>query len=289
MPERLKIIKIPFEFTSSFLKGSADGPDILWNHFFKDRERYNPVLNIETDDILQYIQIITIERESWQTNKTTINMIINRLERIVYPEKEFIVTLGGEHTTTLIPVTLLKSLYHDFSIIQFDAHGDLREALYGDPLSHGSVMRRLHEDLELKILGVGIRSISEEEAEYITENQDTIFHITLQDICNNSESIKSLMTTYLKKLSGYIYLTIDFDFFSPWTFPATGTPEPGQSLNSSYFYFIELLDLIFNEKTIIGCDFVEFKPESSFEGNYSLNTASRIVFEVLSRTIYHYF
>lgn len=290
MYQKIKVLKIPFEFSSSFLRGSSLASELLWEYFSKKYKAFSPKFSLEVDDIIQHIQVITVEEEGWFSNKVALDKIITNLRKMIHSEREFVLTVGGEHTTTLIPVTLLSSVYNQFSVVQFDAHGDLRDKFEGDRLSHATVIRRITQDLKHKVISVGIRSISKEEIEYIDENRGSLFLLSLEEIFKKRGSLKKIIFSHLKEITNdNLYLSIDFDFFSPWILPSVTTPEPGLPQYDSFYLFTEILDTIFSSKRVIGADLVEFKPDTSFEGVYSLHFASSVVFELLSRVVYYYF
>jgi agmatinase len=161
--------------------------------------------------------------------------------------KKFPIVLGGEHSITLGTVQAMKETYSDLSILQIDAHTDLRNEYEGTKYNHACVMRRIHE-LGVPHAAVGIRSMSEEEAEYIKKEklEKSIFYGTKFDV-----------SKIIPLLSKNVFITVDLDGFDPAFVPATGTPEPGGlDWNSG----ISLLSEIFKKKSVVGFDLVELSP-----------------------------
>jgi agmatinase len=178
---------------------------------------------------------------------------LDRLETVaarLFSDGKFPVFLGGEHSLTTAPVRAAKAAFDDLSILQLDAHADLRESYEGTRWSHASVMRRVHE-LGVPAVPVGIRAISVEEAEFIHDEGLPVFWS--HRIAHGEE----WMDTVLNTLSDTVYITFDVDFFDPSLIPATGTPEPGGGF---WHETMRFLGYVFQEKTVVGMDVVELAP-----------------------------
>ncbi|GAI98026.1 unnamed protein product, partial [marine sediment metagenome] len=159
------------------------------------------------------------------------------------------VILGGEHSISFGAVQALKKKYPAISVLQLDAHADMRDTYQGTPHSHASVGRRISELCQL--VQAGIRSMSKEEASFLAESDVKTF--SMDFIHEHPEWKKKIC----ENLSGDIYVTIDLDVFDPSLMPAIGTPEPGG------IYWNDLLDLIREVSSrcaIRGFDIVELTP-----------------------------
>jgi agmatinase len=166
-------------------------------------------------------------------------------------DKKFPLMLGGEHSITAGAIEAFKEEYgSDFSILQFDAHTDLREEFEGSKFNHACVMRRAF-DLGQKITQVGIRSICREDIEFIGKNKSKIKTYYAKDMEN--WDIKDL----INGLNDNIYVTFDIDAFDSGIMPATGTPEPG---GLDWKTATSILNKVSKEKKIIGADVVELLP-----------------------------
>lgn len=168
----------------------------------------------------------------------------------LFADGKFPVFLGGEHSLTTAPVRAARASFEDLSVLQLDAHADLRESYEGTPWSHASVMRRVHE-LGVPAVPVGIRAISVEEAEFIQDEDLPVFWS--HRIAHGEE----WMDTVLNTLSDTVYITFDVDFLDPSLVPATGTPEPGGGF---WHQTMRFLGYVFQEKTVVGMDVVELAP-----------------------------
>jgi agmatinase len=159
-------------------------------------------------------------------------------------------TLGGEHSLTIAPVRALKQRYPELSVLQLDAHLDLRAQYQGTKLSHASVMRRVRE-LDIPTVAVGIRSVSREEADYVHAEKAPVF--LAREIRASGLPIDSI----LAPLRNPVYVTVDLDAFDPAYVPGVGTPEPG---GLTWEEGLKLLRAVCERRQVVGCDIVELCP-----------------------------
>jgi len=158
--------------------------------------------------------------------------------------------LGGEHSLTIAPVRALRERYPGLSVLQLDAHLDLRAEYQGTKQSHASVMRRVRE-LGVPTVAVGIRSLSREEADYVHAEEAPVF--LAREIRESGLPIDEI----LAKLKNPVYVTIDLDAFDPAYVPGVGTPEPG---GLTWDEGLKLLRAVCERRQVVGCDMVELCP-----------------------------
>ncbi len=168
-------------------------------------------------------------------------------------DDRFVIMLGGEHSISAPPIEAhaarLSGDGRRLSVLQLDAHSDLRAEYEGTPFSHACVMYRVHQAVDL--VPVGIRAITAEERRLIRErNIPTIF-------AHELDADGKWIERALAALGPDVYLTIDIDFFDPSLVPATGTPEPG---GGSWYPTLRLLERVFAERRVVGADVVELAP-----------------------------
>ena len=159
------------------------------------------------------------------------------------------VVLGGEHSITVGAVRAAARRFADLSVLQFDAHADMRDTYLGSPYSHACVMRRVRE--RIPAASVGIRSCSEEEARYLQEHPVPVW---------SPRALRALGGDWgaiLSALSGTVYVTFDLDAFDPAALPGTGTPEPG---GLDWYEAVDLLRAVAARSRIVGFDVVELAP-----------------------------
>ncbi len=249
----------PYEYTSSYLMGSAKGPEaiIKASQFV---EFYDEELEVET---LNKIGIATVPPIDFtgKVDAAAIDLIEQHTDKLLNDGK-FVVSLGAEHTVTYGFVKAFAKKYNDLTVLQIDAHSDLRYSYHDNIYSHASVMHRIH-DMGLNICQAGIRAQCIEEAELI-KSSDHIHTAYAHKIRTNPFWIREL----LAGMTENVYITIDADGFDPSIMPAVGTAEPnGLFWNET----LDLLRTVCNERKVVGFDIVECAPmEGSILSEYTL-------------------
>ncbi len=247
------ILPIPYEATVCYIPGTAKGPKAIIDASIQ-LEDFDVELGYEIND---KVKIHT-------TNETKFDDVEKRVSEIIKKNK-FPVILGGEHTVTVPTVKAIAEKYGDLSVLQIDAHADLRDEFEGKKYSHACVMRRVRE-ITKKTVQVGIRSMSKEENDYIEkENIEEYIHGTDFD----ADKI-------IEQLSENVYITIDLDGFDPSKVPAVGTPQPG---GLHWKEVTELLRKVAGKKNIVGFDVVELAP---IEGQVASDfLAAKLVYRMI--------
>ncbi|HUP01317.1 MAG TPA: agmatinase [Gemmatimonadota bacterium] len=241
------VVPVPYERTVSYGAGAAKGPAaILAASAYV--ELYDEVLREEP---WQTGGIHTAEPVAAGDEEPPV--FLDRLRGAaagLFADGKFPVFLGGEHTITCGPLRAARDAFDDLSVLQLDAHADLRDEYEGTIWSHACVMRRVF-DLGIPAVPVGIRAVSIGEAEFIREHDLPVFWS--HRIAHGDE----WMETALTALSDTVYLTFDIDYFDPSLMPATGTPEPGGGF---WHETLRFLGRVFMQKRVIGMDVVELAP-----------------------------
>jgi agmatinase len=257
------ILPVPFEATVFNLGGTREGPRAII-----EASRNVEFFDEDLKKDISKIGIFTLPFLSLTKNspKEAVLQIQKGVEKIL-KKKKFPVILGGEHTVTLGAVLAFKKFFkNNFSILQFDAHSDLRDEFEGTKYHHATFARRIVEDLKIKICQVGIRAISEEEFDFINKTKKVkVFYKRNYD-----------QKEILNFLTGKVYLTIDLDVLDPSIMPAVGTPEP-----EGIFFenLLEIIKKIAKEKEILGFDVVELSPiPGFFSPNY---LAAKLIYKIL--------
>ncbi len=213
---RIVVWPLPFERTTSYGKGTGSGPAAIL--------RASQAMELWDEELQREVCALGIATEppflpEAYDLRLAMDEIRAEAERHLAAGK-FLVTLGGEHSLTIAPVRAARAVCGAIGIVQFDAHADLRAEFEGTPYSHASVMRRVVED-GFPTLAVGIRSLSQPEAELVRERDLPV--IWGHQLAGAGDLFEPLLET----LPEQVYLTFDIDFFDPALVPATGTPEPG--------------------------------------------------------------
>ncbi|MCY3600327.1 MAG: agmatinase [Gemmatimonadetes bacterium] len=273
---RAVILPIPYEATTSWGTGTRDGPAAIieasryieWYDEELDREPYE--IGVCT---LPSIDLGTVGPEP----------AIARL-RALYDDlleaagDRFIIGLGGEHSISSAPaVAWADRLGGDLTILQFDAHTDLRDRHHDSPWNHACVMRRVLEHRPdggnradaADIVAVGIRALTREERDIIREHRVEVVYA-------HEMRRAGWVERAVKALGENVYITFDVDFFDPSLMPATGTPEPG---GGSWWDALDLLSRVFGERNVVGADIVELAPRRGEEA--SAFTAAKLAYKMI--------
>jgi agmatinase len=239
------ILPIPLESTTSYVSGTRNGPReilIASSHMeLWDEE-------MQTD--VHPIGIHTLpEMELPFDDMADIMAEIRRVTGAVLEHNKFPVVLGGEHSITSAVVAAVAAKHPGVSVLQIDAHADLRDTYMGTCFNHACAMRRVLE--YARCTQVGIRSMSTEEARVAPTLPTTIFY----DV--NMRQDRNWIDKVVASLSDTVYITIDCDGLDPAIMPATGTPEPG---GLSWYEILSLLRAVIAARNVVGCDVVELSP-----------------------------
>ncbi len=242
-----EIISIPYERTTSYVKGTSKGPDAiikasqyveLYDEQFQMEAYKKGVFTSEPVDVNGTIE-------------TVFKSIEEKVSRSLKKGK-FPIGLGGEHTITFPIYKAFHNFYSDLCILQLDAHSDLRESYQGNIYSHASVMRQIAA-LGDPITQVGIRSQCIEEALFIQKKGIHTFYA--HDLIE-----QGINRFILNGMPKNVFITLDLDYFDPSIMPSTGTPEPG---GFHWYETIGFLQNVFQQRNVVGFDVVELAPQEN--------------------------
>jgi agmatinase len=250
------VVIVPFAYEGgvSFGKGTAEGPEAIIDASYH-LELYDEVLDTEPGSV----GICTIESVEMPSDGEKMVEIIYKTTKKLLTDEKFIVSIGGDHSITIGYCKALVEKYQKLSVIQIDAHADLRHSYEGSIYSHASVMARVRE-MTQDTLQLGIRSISKNEAERVRNEHISLY--TMDMFRNSNFNLKSALVN----LPDPVFITFDVDVFDWSVVRSTGTPEPGGLL---WDEAMGILQTIFSAKNVVGFDVVELShdrndPNSAF-------------------------
>jgi len=240
------ILPVPYEATVSYMGGTRFGPRQIIH-----ASRYVELYDHQLDTEPYTIGVHTLP-ELMLTGAGPEDALgeLRRAMDALLATDRFVIMLGGEHSLSAPPILAHAERLGDrrLTVLQLDAHADLRAEYEGTPYSHACVMHRVHEHVDL--VPVGIRSLTTEERELMRSRRiPTFFAHELED--------PTWIDRAMGALGSDVYITIDVDFFDPAIMPATGTPEPGGGWWNPTVAFLER---VFRERHVVGCDVVELAP-----------------------------
>jgi agmatinase len=242
---RVVILPIPLDRTTSYVPGTRNGP-----HEILVASSHMELWDEETETDVHGIGIYTLpEMEFPFAAIDDVMTEINRVATELITRGKFPVVLGGEHSITPPIVKAVAAKHPALSVLQIDAHADLRDSYMGTPNNHACAMRRVLD--YATTTQVGIRSLSPEEAEVVSSLPTEVFYDY------NMRDDPEWMERVVDSLSETVYITIDVDGFDPAIMPATGTPEPG---GLTWYEGLALLRRVIERRRVVGCDVVELSP-----------------------------
>ncbi|MGI8639683.1 MAG: agmatinase [Pyrinomonadaceae bacterium] len=239
------VLPVAYEGTVSFGTGTGAGAMAI-----VDASRNMELYEEETDAEVYKIGIHTLDEFApRETPAEMMDGLYERSKQLLETDK-FLCMLGGEHSVSAPIIRAHAEKYHNLSVLQIDAHADLRDTYDGTPHSHASIMARVVKDLRIPSVQVGIRSISADEVRLLSDGLPTkIFWA--KDIVGRTDWIDAAIDS----LTENVYLTIDIDGLDPSLVPTTGTPEPG---GLGWYETLTLIRKLTEKRRVVGMDLVEY-------------------------------
>jgi agmatinase len=315
----LVVIPVPWDVTTSFRDGSLEAPGVileaswqidLYNEDYKNTWQKGIALDKiptkwkESSHELKKLRK-KILRKAFKSQNTTFNTElfndyknINYLSRLLnewveqraehhLEQGKIVGVLGGDHSAPLGLMVALSKMHDSFSVLQIDAHADLREKYEGFDFSHASIMFNALKISQIdQLIQVGVRDYCEEENNRINENPTRIKTFTdayLKNLLFSGKTWASLVQEIIASLGNKVYISFDIDGLDPFLCPNTGTPVPG-GLGFDQITFL-LQELQKSNKQIIGFDLCEVSPGVTKNDGWDANVGMRILYHLCCRSL----
>jgi agmatinase len=249
---KILLLPVSYEGTVSYGTGTGNGAMAI-----VDASRNMELYDDETDSETYKVGIHTLAEFAARSSPEAMMSDLYTYTKELLRSDKFLCMLGGEHSISAPVITAHNEKYYDLSVLQIDAHADLRDSYDGTIHSHASIMARVVKDLRIPSVQVGIRSISGDEASALKDEGLPTRIFWARDIVGRTDWIDDAV----ESLSENVYLTIDIDGLDPSIVPTTGTPEPG---GLGWYETLTLIRQIAEKKRIVGMDLVEY----SYNENY---------------------
>lgn len=259
---KIVVVPVPYDGTSTWIKGADRGPQAII-----DASRNLELYDIETDSEVYRQGIFTDAPVDVSSSPDEMVQAVRHRIGGHLDNGRFTVTIGGEHSVSIGAVAAHAAQFSGMSVLQLDAHSDLRDAYGGSRFNHACVMARVKE--ACPIVQVGIRSM--DVSEKPSMDRDRVFFA--KDIHGGV----GWCDRVVEKLAERVYITIDLDVFDPSIMPSTGTPEPGGLL---WYEVLALLRAVCQRRSVVGFDIVELCP---IRDNWAPNfLAAKLIYQLLS-------
>lgn len=243
------VLPVPYESTTSWGSGTRLGPRAILEAS-RYVELYDQELGCEPADAgIHTLPALELTRAGAEAAMSELESAVGVV--LDAAGDRFVVMLGGEHSVSA-PAIRAHAARCDgtLSVLQLDAHADLRPEYEGSPASHASAMARVLD--HARIVGVGIRGISSEEVE-VAASSDRVDLVYADAMWRSND----WMDRVLALLQDPVYVTFDVDYLDPSLMPSTGTPEPG---GGDWYRTLAFLRRVFRERRVVGADVVELAP-----------------------------
>ena len=259
---KVVIIPVPYDGTSTWLKGADKGPTAII-----EASANLELYDIETDSEIYREGICTAEAVEGRFHpQDMIEAVAQRVRDYLEMDK-FTVAVGGEHLVSVGSVKAHVENHSNITVLQLDAHADLRDEYKGSKYNHACVMARIRE--LCPIVQVGLRSMDSSE-KALLDRRRAFF---AEGICGKTDWIDAAVG----ELSDKVYLTVDLDVYDPAIMPSTGTPEPGGLF---WYEVLGLLRRVCRQRDVVGLDVVELCPNERNKAPDFL--AAKLIYKVLS-------
>lgn len=248
---KVVVLPVPYEATTTFLKGTASGPESFLRasaalEFYDEELDWEPIR----------AGIHTCHAPKLDGTEQACLEEIEQAALRVLRDGKFPLAVGGEHTISLGLVRAAKSLHEHLTVIQLDAHADLRDQYEGSPYNHACVMRRIREICPA--LQLGVRAMDAGEMSLVREKGWPL----VLDLQRRKDPL--WLDRAFEAVQGPVYLTLDLDALDPALVPGVGTPEPG---GFGWYEILEVLRRIFQSFEVVGADIVELCPRPGLESS----------------------
>ncbi|HOC42437.1 MAG TPA: agmatinase [Thermoanaerobaculales bacterium] len=262
------ILPLPLDITASWKRGTGDGPAAILaaSHHI---EFYDEELDAIPWELVG--GIATQPTPELPVDPAAAAQVIFEIASSLVRPDRLLLSLGGEHAVTAPLVRAHQALWPALSVVQIDAHADLRDSYLGSPHNHACPMRRIVED-GVFLTGIGIRSLDEPERRFIRGERSRL-HLGHQVAGRLAEVAEEIIAGVPP---GPVYLTIDLDGFDPSVVPAVGTPVPGGLGWAETLAFVRRLC---ESRPVVGADVVELAPREGL--HYADAAAARLVHKII--------
>ena len=258
------LIPVPYDGTSSWVKGADKGPDAFLNAS-ENMELYD----IETKSEVYKKGVYLAPAVSENASPEKMVEAVHKTIKSYLQQDKFVTLFGGEHSISIGSIRAFNEHFEDLTVVQIDAHADLRPSYEGSSCNHACAVYEASKNTNL--IQVGIRSMDSSEVEHMDEGRTYFAHDLYDDWMDDA----------IGQMTPNVFITIDLDAFDPSILPSTGTPEPGGLF---WYETLDFLKMIFKKKNVVGFDIVELCPNENEKSSDFL--AAKLYYKMLSYKFY---
>lgn len=257
---KVVLIPVPYDGTSTWQKGADKGPEAFLN-----ASENMELFDIETRSEVYKKGIYLAPPVTENTSPEKMVEAVYKTTKNYIKQEKFVTLFGGEHSISIGSIKAFQESFPDLTVVQLDAHADLRPEYEGSKCNHACAMHEASKNTNL--LQIGIRSMDISENEHMDENQVYFAH----------DLYEEWQVDAIGQMTPNVFITIDLDAFDPSILPSTGTPEPGGLF---WYETLEFLKMMFKKKNVVGFDIVELCPNKDEKSSDFL--AAKLYYKMLS-------
>lgn len=259
---KIVLIPVPYDGTSTWGKGADKGPDA-----FLDASANMEIYDIETDSEVYTNGVFLAPAVTENSSPEKMVDEVHKAASEYIKMGKFVTLFGGEHSVSIGSIRAFKENFKDLTVLQFDAHSDLRPEYEGSKCSHACAVHEAQHTTNL--VQIGIRSMDTVEKPFLKKENCFFAH----EIFSNPDWEKEA----LEKIGENVFITIDLDVFDSSIMPSTGTPEPG-GLN--WYQVVNFIKKVVEKRNVVGFDIMELCPNKNNKGPDFL--AAKLYYRILS-------
>ncbi|MGA8853058.1 MAG: agmatinase [Christiangramia sp.] len=257
---KVVLIPVPYDGTSTWQKGADKGPDAFLN-----ASENMELFDIETRSEVYRQGIYLAPPVTEDASPEKMVEAVYKTTKNYIKQDKFVTLFGGEHSISIGSIRAFNESFADLTVVQLDAHADLRPEYEGSECNHACAMHEASKNTNL--IQIGIRSMDVSENDHMDENQVYFAHDLYEDWQEDA----------IGQMTPNVFITIDLDAFDPSIMPSTGTPEPGGLF---WYETLEFLKMMFKKKNVVGFDIVELCPNKDEKSSDFL--AAKLYYKMLS-------
>jgi agmatinase len=259
---KVVLMPVPYDGTSTWGKGADKGPET-----FLEASENMELYDIETKSEVYKEGIFLADPITALDSPEEMVENVHAKVKEYIKRNKLVTIIGGEHSVSIGAIRAFGEIYDNLTVVQIDAHADLRKEYNGSKYNHACAMYEASQNTNL--VQVGIRSM--DRTETLVMDQDNVF------FAHEMVSDGFWMDSALDLMTDKVYITFDLDAFDPSILPSTGTPEPGGLL---WYETLDFLKRVFEEKNVVGFDIVELCPNT--QDRSSDFVAAKLYYKMLS-------
>ncbi len=261
---RPTLLGIPYDASSSFLRGAADAPPLI------RRALASASSNTWTESLRDLMADGTLADggDLDLSGADDPRAAIERGARAIVGRGDRPISLGGDHSVTYPLLRAIRPAHPQLTVLHVDAHGDLYDKFQGDRYSHACPFARVMEEgLADRLVQVGIRTLNNHQ-----RAQADRFGVDVIDM-------RAWAAGRRPEVTGPIYLSIDLDALDPAFAPGVSHWEPGGLSVREVITLVQDIGGL-----LVGADVVEYNPARDPTGVTAF-VAAKLVKELASRML----